>query len=120
MLSNHSGQRDDVFSGSKYIDVSRVTIRETEIAERNPTGPQAERQTIMSERNGQAERNSFQQWAETQQPHIVADVNLAVRQQPKEKRERHREEIQGGDTGSERARSESERKWWARLRQTVR
>lgn len=49
-------------------------------------------------RNGQAERNSFQQWAETQQPHIIADVNLAVRQQPKEKRERYREEIQGGDT----------------------
>lgn len=43
-----------------------------------------------------------------------------MRQQPTEKRERYREEIQGGDTGSEGARSESERKWWARLRQTVR
>lgn len=54
-------------------------------------------------RNGQAERNSFQHWAETQQPHIIADVNLAVRQQPKEKRERYREEIQGASEQEVRA-----------------
>lgn len=54
-------------------------------------------------RNGQAESNSFQQWAETQQPHIIADVNLAVRQQPKEKRERYREEIQGASEQEARA-----------------
>lgn len=74
-----------------------------------PPGWEANHYVREKGRNGQAERNSFQQWAETQQPHIVADVNLAVRQQPKEKRERYREEIQGGDTGSERASEKRER-----------